>query len=565
MKIELFDCLRRDPEFRSFYSEAGSSHQATSNASTTKLNKQTTNKARGVAGKGDVPKIQGDLLSLSPEKGGGPAVTASTGSQLDGPSSKTAVRLTQGSGMMDSIYAPKAPIHGKGPSVADLRLQSRSVPAVRGRRYSQEEMLELRGARNTARPSSKSPATGVYVHPDELPDRPITASEIVALGAGKGSRKSAEIAPKRFGTMKAVPAPEGFLNVPIKSRNVEEQDKHISRSISPKSPAPRPVAKVQERVPHPLKGLPASALPPHLRHLAADAPRETKNTKVSKEDPQVTQRKDDAVASMSTTQGPHGNLQSPKPETDLTTSTVPMQESSKRNSEILMEEMGGATLSLDGEEENPSYSVQSEAKTTIKVKLPKPAEAQSSSETVQPKPKARPHAVPIVQPTPGPKTNAGQATGLAASAHAPKDANAGHQGIGGAGLEGSIYSREIPQEEDPQREYEMRKPVGHLFQGYNEKKNPKGHQIPAWLMNEMQKSKPKPASTLGTENKKPETAVVESTSSKENKKPDKKPETAVVEGTSSKENKKPDKKTEAAVVERDVSRGRKRTKNPFIF
>ena len=553
LKIELFDCLRQDPEFRSFYSEAGSSRQATSNASTTKLDKQTTNKARKVDGRGDKPRIQGDLLCLSPEKGAGPATTAPTGSRLGGPSSKTAAHPTQGSGMMDSIYAPKPPIHGKGPSVQDLKVQSRPEPVIRGRRYNQEEMLELRGQRNIPRPSSKSAPTGAYVHPDDLPDRPITASEIVALGAGKSSRRSVEIAPKRFGTMKAVPAPEGFLNVPIKSRNVEGQDNNISRSISPKSPAPKTVAKVQEGVSRPLKSLPASALPPHLRHLAQDAPRETKNTKVPKEHPQVAQQKDDAAAGVSTTQGPQGNTQSPMQETDLTASTMPMQERSKRNSEILMEEMGGATLSLGGEEGTSSYSVQSEAKTTIVVKLPKPAEVEESSETVQPKPKARPHAIPIVQPTSGPKTEAGQATGLAASAYAPKDSNAEHQGPGGTGLGDSIYSREIPQEED-QREHEMRKPVGYLFQGYNEKKNPKGHQIPAWLRDEMQKSNSNSASTLGKENKKPKAAVVDSTSRKGNKKL----EATAVDNTSSEEKKKPE-------ADRDVSRGRKRTKNPFMF
>ena len=465
LKIELFDAIRQDQRFRSIYSEVAPSRIAPSQLATS-----------------DAPRPKGNLLSLSPEKiskqGHPPQSDDVRGGRI--PGAGRAAPPTQGASTKDSMFAPTQP-----------------VQVGRGRTYTQEEMLELRGKK------------GVPVHPNKLPDRPITASEIVALGAVEGSKKVANTAAKAVETRKVTPPPPGFLNLPIKSRNFRGQRADFTRSISPKAPAPEKTVESHDEVSHPLKDVPASALPPHLRYQAQGSQGETKNTKVSKEDPQVALKKTGLVADMSTVQGSQEGHQSPKQEVDLTASTLPMEPRLKRNSEILQEEMGSVSFSPDVKQETPSYTVQSEAQTTVEVESVKPMEAEEFGQTAQPKPKVRLHAIPIVKPTQETRAKVG---------------HAGNHGLQGPGLEGSIYGREMS-EEERRREREMQQPVGHFFKGYNEKKKPNGHQIPAWLREEMEASKSDPVSNAGKENQKPNTIL----------------------------------------VDRDVSRGRKRNKNPFMF
>ena len=489
-------------------------------------------------------------------------------------------QATKKGGLMDSKYAPSA-------SKAAIRNS-------KGRRYLAKEIMAL----NPKPAALDSPR--VTIDPNRFPPRPVQVYEIIRVQANKAAqieaekseaalkeaalkkaetaaqeakkktRKSAKAAAAEQRQAQAPPLRNPF-GVSRNAAGKAEKSEPMSRPVSPKSPPSRKTATVKVANSHGPATLTKDEAPAEQKPASISHPLSSKTTGSSKStrdaapiSPQrqiasaIRRASDLALGSESISRPATATPSLPKP-TDDQTSAVPQPTNQsaiaipsylpqlipdiveelapvgepgnkwfpgartvsgstvsavttdtriKRHSEILQEEMSGFSDALSNVPSTPAAT--GPDKTVIANgangadglnEVEQSYSAKKIELALASQAKARRNAIPIIKPPAGYKENRSKPSGL----------------------ESSIYSQD---DDERRRSQEMDKPIGYLFKKYNQRRSQaQGHELPKWFENEARKMSHPPTPT---------------DQSKENGRP------VVVDEAS------------------DVSRGRKRTKNPFI-
>ena len=394
-----------------------------------------------------------DLLVWSPERQSNATVTAKDNDDHRAPLAVKSgnVPVQQGA-LQDSMFAPKQQSQlFQDLSVQDQPVQPHSPLVSRGRSYSRDEMLQLRDNRSFQRSMSTVRDPTEYINPNDLPYTPLSAFKIAKLNAAKSASKNSGDAVKKSQKSSGFAVTPIIHEASIEDLEVIPKVKDTSPLVDTKSSPPGKKAGIPGQIPPHLVGMPASKFPAHLRHLAPiyEAESEAEDTK---ENIQPVSWASGLETSKPSPRELKRHLDESPENIDLTATTRPMEQFPKRNSDILLEEMGSLSFTANVE--------------------------QAPVSAVESKPQTRRQAIPIIRPPAGFEYKASQPAGLAASAYS-KDAQKENRlppkpaGLGGSAFASSDESR---------REREIAAPVGYLFQGYNKKRDEKKpHKIPDWL------------------------------------------------------------------------------------